>query len=229
MNVEFRRPAGRLLGGLGLCLAMLDAAQAEATSLRYVGTAAVVATTMQLPVQATPVTFYLGAYNIQEQGGASFLAYCSDPAQFSSSDYQSYDKVALADHLAATPTLRQDVERLFGHAYQSTLGNTAKAAGFSMALWEIWRDDRNLDTGIVQAIAATDAAARAEAQSLLDSLPTWTTAGTVYRLTVYANYTDATHYQDYISASPVPEPSNYALMLAGLGSLAAAIGRRRAR
>jgi hypothetical protein len=218
------RKTPRLLLGLALLSVAVGAAQAETVGLRYAGTASVVATALQLPVQTDPASYYVGSYNIQEDGGASFLAYCSDPAQWASSAYQPYEKTTLADHLAA-PALRADVERLFGHAYQQSLLAPVKAAGFALALWEVWRDDRNLDTGIVHATTSTDAAVRAEAQTLLDVLPFWTTTGTPYQLTVYANYTSATEFQDYISATPIPEPETYALMLAGLGLLGT-MGRR---
>lgn len=225
MNREILR--GAVLGAM-LAIGFGGAAHAETVAIKYAGPASVATSNWQLPVKASPDNYLLGSYTIQEQGGPSFLAYCTDPDQYADGSFHPYQKASLTTHLAATPTLQTDIEKLFGHAYQATQGDALKSASFAVALWEVWRDDGVLATGDVRTTGSSNALVIAGAQSLLDALPTWTATGTAYRLTVYSNYTDATHYQDFIAAS-IPEPESYALMLAGLGLLGIAARRRRMR
>jgi len=124
------------------------------------------------------------------------------------------------------------VTRLFGHAYADSLVNATKAAGFQLALWEVFNDDGNLNSGAVKITSSTNASIVSAAQSLLTALPSWTDVGTAYDLKFYGNDT----YQDYIgvaglietSVPAIPEPEQYALLLAGLGVLGWSVRRRKA-
>lgn len=218
-------PLMRAVGAI-CCITLLSAApaQADTVSLRYAGPAGTIDTQVLIPVSAAPITIRMGSYNIERQSPAgSFIAYCSDPFQYSHGSFSAYDSRPLATHLAAAPARLADVALLFGNAYAGSLASATGSAGFQLALWEMWHDDKNLDFGIVQATAGTNALVRAEAQSLLDQLGGWT-AGTPYQITVYAS----DDYQDYVTATPVPEPAAWALILAGLG-LAGGFARRRRR
>lgn len=208
------------------CLGLLStAAWADTAALRYAGPDSTVTTQVLIPVQATPIVVRMGTYRIEQQSPAgTFIAYCSDPFQYSSGSFSAYDSMPLAAHLAAAPSRLADVALLFGNAYAGSLAGATRAAGFQLAMWELWHDDGNLDSGIVRATAGTDALVRAEAQSLLDQRSGWS-SGTSFRITVYASDS----YQDYVTAVPVPEPAAWALLLSGLGLAGGLAACRRRR
>lgn len=193
-------------------------ARAAPVDLRYAGNDHVLAT--HVAINGLDNHIYVGSYAIQLAGQAgSFAAYCVDPFQEVNSLASSYERSPLiAAYLPPVDTLRFDaVSRLFSNAYAGSLASGTKAAGFQLALWEVWHDDRNLTTGSIRSLASSDAGMVAEANSLLGNIATWP-AGTAYDLTHY--FSPA--YQDYVSAAlvlEVPEPETYALLLAGLGML----------
>jgi hypothetical protein len=127
------------------------------------------------------------------------------------------------------------VGSLFSHAYAGTIGNATKAAGFQLALWEVFNDNRNLSTGAVYKTAYTNAATVAEAANLLASLAaaSWTKAAINYDLTMFSN----AQAQSYLAATPslggtsmpIPEPETTVLMLAGIAALGLATQRRHKR
>ncbi len=205
--------------------------QPQTMQLKYHHTVAGIATQLQLPLAGT-ATYVAGNYSFETQTPAgSFLGYCVDPFQWASPSFHAYEAMPLADHLAQPLLTRVDM--LFGHAYGGSLLNATKAAGFQLALWEVFNDDGNLSAGAVRKTARTNGNVASEAQSLLDALPGWTTGTgyTAYDLMFYENAT----YQDYISVAglapvvvpAIPEPENYALMLAGLGLLGWSASRRK--
>jgi hypothetical protein len=189
MKALFRKTPLKHLAGAAGCAALMFAAsaQADTTSLRYAGLDSTIATQVLIPVQATPITVHLGTYTLEQQSPAgSFMAYCNDPFQYSSGSFRTYGVSTLAAELAGAPARLADVTRLFGNAYAASLTSATRAAGFQLALWEVWHDDKNLTTGIVRTTANTHAGVRAEAQSLLDQLGGWS-AGTPYHITVYTH------------------------------------------
>lgn len=163
----------------------------------------------------------IGSYRLEQQTpSSSFAAYCVDPFQLSSASFQPYSRLPLsAVNLPPVQAARfADVSKLFGNAYAGSLTNATKAAGFQLALWEVWHDDKNLGTGSIRSSGYSDSASVTEAQNLLNSMGGWS-AGNAYALTFYQSDT----YQDYVSAAP--EPGTYALLLAGLAVLG--VARRR--
>lgn len=194
-------------------------------NLRYAGNDRVLAT--HVAINGVDNYIYIGSYQIQQQGQpGSFAAYCVDPFQDVNSSYVAYERSPLvAANLPPDQTARfAAVSRLFGNAYAGSLADGTRAAGFQLALWEVWQDDGMLTTGSIRSLGSSDAGMVAEANRLLANMPGWS-AGTAYDLTYYFNAA----YQDYASALvlEVPEPGTYALLLAGLGMLG--LARRRQR
>jgi hypothetical protein len=219
-SVHAAAPPGPVLHGL--------------VDVRYQSTAAGLATPLHLPLAAGPVGLSVGIYNFDRRNAqtlapeGSFLAYCVDPFQWASSNFHTYEtRLLSASALASDAARYANVVKLFGHAYADSLADPVKAAGFQLALWETFNDDGNLYSGAVRVTSATHAGATGAAQSLLDQLGVWEDASTIYELTLFSN----PGHQDYLSVtgsvvSAIPEASNYALLLAGLGLLTWAVRRR---
>ena len=210
------------LKSAAMVIALLAATGAQATLadtvlLKYTGNGPVVPT--WLSINGVDTNFFAGSYNIQEISTPSFAAYCVDPFQSSNGDFQSYDRLPLAAG-PLDPARFTNVNKLFNNAYAGSLTNGTKAAGFQLALFEIWQDNGDLTTGIIKTIGSSDAGMIAEATFLLNSLAGWNAGAPA--LTYYSSAA----YQDYIAV--IPEPESYALLLAGLGMLGAIVRRRLA-
>lgn len=178
----------------------------------------------------------IGQYQLDQQTPAgSFGAYCVDPFQLSSGSFQPYSRSSLTS--ANLPSVQAarfgEVTKLYANAYAGSLMSSGPlsantmSAGFQIALWEVWHDDKNLLTGNIRSSGISDSGSVTEAQRLLGLLSGWT-ASTTPALSLY--HSDS--YQDYVvpasepgSVSPAPEPGTYALLLAGFGILG--LARRR--
>lgn len=199
-------------------LAGAAGAPAAPVDLHYAGNDHVLAT--HVAINGVDNHIYVGSYAIQPAGQAgSFAAYCVDPFQDVNDLYSAYERSPLtAAHLPPVEATRFDaVSKLFANAYAGSLANGTKAAGFQLALWEVWHDDGKLATGSIRSLASSDPGMVIEATNLLGSIANWS-SGTAYDLTFY--FSPA--YQDYATADlalEVPEPETYALLLAGLGML----------
>ncbi len=207
-------------------MATAAGAQADTVAIRYAGNGPVLAT--HVSVNGNDLHAYIGSYNLELQGqGGSFAAFCVDPFQTSVGSFQPYERSPLTTaNLPAVQAVRlADVQRLFGNAYAGSLANSTKAAGFQLALWEVWHDDKSLTTGNIMELTSSHGGMVSEANTLLSALasPTaWPTNGMSYSMTFYSNAT----YQDYIAV--VPEPETHALLLGGLALLGFAAKRRKA-
>jgi hypothetical protein len=169
------------------------------------------------------------AATINGASANSFLAYCIDPAHYSSSAYTAFYAPSPEHNLATVFTSRaQTIQNLFNNYYAGTIGNNANAAAFQLALWEVADDDSNLATGSVRINSSTNPGLVSNAVTLLDNLSY--SGPNLYDLIVYQvdRSVAGLSGQDYIVASPsaVPEPEPYGLILSGLVAMAV-IPRRR--
>ena len=176
---------------------------------------------LQLPVGTN--TYFTGSLNITvgstPQNGDTFLAYCIDPFEYSSTSALSY---ALSPLSSLGSPQAADVAKLYSQSYASTSGNDAKSAAFQLALWELGKDDGSLSSGNVQKTNSTDTNVVTAATSMINLAKTGATGSTQYALNLYTNQGK----QDFLVASPVPEPETYAMLLSGL-ALMGWVSRRR--
>lgn len=219
------------LSALAAGLAFLAPAvgHADTVNAYYTGTNKGGGQHLTTPLTSAP---WMGNYWVKETtgpaAGQSFLAYCIDPFQWVATSTMAHEKSALSLSSFSTNASSRyaNVLELYSHAYQASTTDNAKAAAFQWALWEVFNDDGNLETGSVLKSASTSTTLFTDTKNLLDSLAshTWSTTAQAYSLTTYVNSSK----QDFLVAIPIPEPESYALMLAGLGLLGV-VARRRMR
>lgn len=161
----------------------------------------------------------MGSYNLHEAGVSNaIIGFCVDPFQWASASVHSYDKSSLdaSDFSTDGAARYNNVQKLFDNAY-STLGTDAgKTAGFHLALWEIFHDDLNLNSGIIQGLTSSNLSMLSSANTFLGALAGWNVSNQ-WDITFYNN----DQYQNYVTATPsaVPVPAALPLFLSGLAGL----------
>jgi hypothetical protein len=155
--------------------------------------------------------------------GASFMTYCIDVYQTASIGTIYTDYAPKAGSLQFTGTQATDLGRLFT-SYGSLVDTKIESAAMQLAVWEIVDETRgfyDVNNGRFSAILDrnSDAAVATLANSWLSNLGT----NNVYNVSALSS---ATH-QDFLVLAPVPEPSTYALMLAGLMGVGFVARRRK--
>lgn len=171
--------------------------------------------------------------------GNAFSTFCTDIYQTfswnSSANPYSYELKTVAETQGmwgtspyATGSYSQ-VSKLYTTAYASIGASSVKSAAFQFALWELLYEDSSsgaYDTGSGKfQLAGGDAdtaAAKSQANTWLTSL-----ASASEGYSVQALYSG--QKQDFLVATPVPEPQTYALALVSLGIVAGYAKRRRSK
>jgi len=188
-----------------------------------------------LPVQGGAHDYFSGSLNItmgtslQENGsianGTSFLAYCIDPFQYTSSAPLAYTSAALntLGDIKATA-----ISNLYSQSYAGTGSNSLNSSAFQLALWELAKDDGVLTTGVVHTTDSTEASVITAASSMINNAQHGVAGTNHYSFSLYTNNNN----QDFLvatlsSVTPVPEPESYAMLLAGLGLIGFTARRRR--
>jgi|APCry1669189241_1035207.scaffolds.fasta_scaffold03690_4 PEP-CTERM motif len=215
-----------LLASLAVASAPTLAQMHVAESTTSNGTSLNLVLPVNLP-STTAGNYWTGLLSItpsQTQGGSgsSFAAFCIDPFQYSNASVSDYSVSSGLGSLGSTHA--SWVSNLYSQNYASSIGNATGAAAFQLALWDLAKDDGVLTTGKVQVTASTESAVVKLADSMITGAKTG--PGTSpYSFSIYISPTA----QDYVVASvtPVPEPENYAMLLAGLGLMGAVVRRRK--
>jgi len=171
-----------------------------------------------------------GAFNLNPPAGE--IAYCIDLAQTISFGvlYDSYTKASLASDGVFSNAQKNKIAQLFRGFYTSSLLNSKNSAAFQLALWEIiFETGSSLEvdgalsgTRGVNYATGPDAAGSviAIADGFLTGLGGFSTDWTglyTYR---------SPERQDQIVFHPVPEPSTWIILSAGLGLIALVVRRR---
>jgi hypothetical protein len=153
-------------------------------------------------------------------GGSSFTSYCVDLYQEISlpSTYSDYSDVST--HVFHNTNAATDIGRLFT-AFGSGLATSVDQAGFQIALWEISYES----TGAAYDVYAGDVTFLNSSGAAL-SRASYFLSNLAARSNVNVWVLESGTHQDMVHVTPVPEPSTYALMLAGLG-VVGVVSRRR--
>jgi hypothetical protein len=202
------------------------AAQADTgTDIQYLSTTGITVTT-----SGTPDGYLTGAMQFITGQGVTFEAYCVELAQGHATNAAGLQTYTLGSFSSSQASL---LEGLYSSSYASVTTADQKAA-FQTAIWEITQEPAgsalSLSDGSFQyrylsatSTAAQDSAFGALANSYLQAAASYN-GPALFQLNKLVNAT----YQDYVTATPVPEPAPYAMLLAGLGAVGF-VARRRTR
>ncbi|MFY7866979.1 PEP-CTERM sorting domain-containing protein [Roseateles sp.] len=159
-----------------------------------------------------------GLLNFEIKNGASFGAYCVELAQYTSSDYTNYSIGTFSAPQAS------QLQNLFSASYAGVDTNTERAA-FQLAVWELTHEKLSGPASVtelngdLQHFNLNDSTSGYG--SLKDLANSYLSAGAAYTgSSLYQiEKLSSTTQQDLLrfnAVTAVPEPSSYALLLAGL-------------
>jgi hypothetical protein len=221
------------LKSLVLAVLALGAATAQADTVSvpsYAFGAPLAVTVNVTGVTAGTVDEGAGAFNTSVNGGASFLSYCIDltqPVSVGGPSDSSYTRVAGGSYSFANPAAATSLSKLFTFA-GSLVNSNATSAAFQMAVWEIiYEAPGNVySMGAGKAVFGVQDARETATLTLADS---WLNALSTTPATAPISILASANSQDLVyggATAPIPEPSTYALMIAGLAGLGF-VARRR--
>ena len=160
------------------------------------------------------------AYN-----GASFVSYCVDLFQWLPAFGTADNSYTLVSGSSFFGSRLDAVSRLFS-GFSGGASTPLASAAFQLALWEITYESvpgaYSLTAGNARFSDSnlTDGNAVTLAQSYLNNLGS-------QRNSFQVSVLQSAGHQDVVFATPVPEPSTYALMLAGLAGIVFVARRRK--
>lgn len=165
-----------------------------------------------------------GAFNLNPPAGV--LVYCIDIFQTIGFGtlYSDYTTTPLAADAQITAARKGEIAQLFHGFYTTSLTDSTNSAAFQLALWEILFETGstlNVDGGNLANRGVTYARSPNTPPGVVLVADTWLgeLGGFSTDLGGFTTYRSPRH-QDQISYRPVPEPPTWALVFAGLGTLA---------
>jgi hypothetical protein len=222
------------LKSLVLAVLSLGAASAQADTVTLPGYAfgAPLAVTVNVTgLTVGTVNEGAGAFTTSVNGGASFLSYCIDltqPVAVGGAADSSYTRVDGGSYSFANPGAAASLSKLFTFA-GSLVNSNSTSAAFQLAVWEIiYESPTNAYAmGAGNAVFGVQDARETATLTLADS---WLNALSTTSATAPISILSSANSQDLVyggATAPIPEPSTYALMIAGLAGLGF-VARRRA-
>lgn len=184
----------------------------------------------------TTLTGYVATGQMRGQlNGASFTTYCTDVFEnvYLNATYDEYFVAANGSTHGFTNQQADLLGRLYtvaDNGVTSRVDTTNESVAFQLAVWEILYEtgaSLNVTSGGFYAQGGGNLTQRSLANSWLSSASSLATSQfSVVRLASIDGLNQVGH-QDLILTAPVPEPSTYALMLAGLSAVGFIARRRR--
>ena len=175
--------------------------------------------------------YQTGAMQYLQQGGASFQAFCIEIGQDPSAPSAGFKSYSVTEFTGQTGQLMQGL-------YSSSFGSVdteLERAAFQVAVWELTHEtsgtyDVSYETGSFYFKNFSADASEAELLAFENLANGYLAAATSYQgpALYEVQRLQNADYQDLVTATPVPEPATYGLMLAGLGFLGFVKRRRQA-
>ena len=205
----------RLTSTIALACAVFAAAEARADDVTFTGFAhgsETVAFSLTAPNAVASGAVNAGGFATILNGGPSFVSYCVDLYQHIAFGtlYPEYGAPGTS-HVFANSRAYADLGRLYANA--GVVDTSVEEAAFQIAVWEI-AYETTLGAYSLAGGAASFSGGTADSSGALGLAATWL-AGLGDGAGRSINVIESAEHQDVIFA-PVPEPSTYMLMLAGL-------------
>ncbi len=224
-----------LVAPIALACTLLCAAQARADNVSFAGFAngsQSVDVVLGAPNVTNTITTQAGGFSASLNGGASFVTYCIDLYEYISfgTTYSDYTLAPAASHdFSSNANAAADIGKLY--AGNHLVNSSVAQAAFQIAIWEIAYEADGLYD--LSSGSAKFSGGNANTALALEMASTWlgelaATTNNSYNVWALDSVGRPGH-QDQVFATPVPEPSTYAMLAGGLLAIGFASRRRSAR